>query len=234
MTYLQAISDGLRQEMRRDTRVFVSARTWASTAAPSRSRTASRRSSAPWRVIDVPLAETAILGGATGAALMGMRPIAEIQFADFVSCGWDHLVTVAAKQHYRIGTPVPIVVRLPSGGGFSGGPFHSQSPERAPSRTSPASRSSAPPRPRTRRACSPPRSTIQTLSSSSSTSTSTGGSRARCRRSACTVPFGKARIHRDGDDVTVVTWGAMVSRRPRQRSGSRRRTSRSRCSTSAP
>ena len=60
---------------------------------------------------------------------MGMRPVAEMQFADFISCAWDHLVTVAAKQHFRIRTPIPIVVRLPSGGGFSGGPFHSQNPE---------------------------------------------------------------------------------------------------------
>ena len=77
----------------------------------------------------MPLSETAIVAGATGAALMGMRPVAEMQFADFVSCAWDHLVTVAAKQHYRAGTPIPIVLRLPSGGGFSGGPFHSQNPE---------------------------------------------------------------------------------------------------------
>src|SRR6202042_1434240 len=82
-----------------------------------------------WRVIDAPLSETAILGGATGAAMMGLRPVAELQFADFVSCGWDHLVTVAAKQHWRAGSAVPITVRLPSGGGFSGGPFHSQNPE---------------------------------------------------------------------------------------------------------
>ena len=60
---------------------------------------------------------------------MGMRPVAEMQFADFISCAWDHLVTVAAKQRWRAGTPVPITVRLPSGGGFSGGPFHSQNPE---------------------------------------------------------------------------------------------------------
>ena len=77
----------------------------------------------------MPLSETAIVAGATGAALMGMRPVAEMQFADFVSCAWDHLVTVAAKQRYRAGTPMPIVLRLPSGGGFSGGPFHSQNPE---------------------------------------------------------------------------------------------------------
>ena len=61
--------------------------------------------------------------------MMGLRPVAEMQFADFVSCAWDHLVTIAAKQHWRAGTPVPITLRLPSGGGFSGGPFHSQNPE---------------------------------------------------------------------------------------------------------
>src|SRR5438045_8929366 len=61
--------------------------------------------------------------------MMGLRPVAEMQFADFVSCAWDHLVTIAAKQRWRVGTPVPIVLRLPSGGGFSGGPFHSQNPE---------------------------------------------------------------------------------------------------------
>src|SRR5207237_590751 len=74
-------------------------------------------------------AETAIGGACTGASMMGLRPVAEMQFADFISCAWDQLVTVAAKQRWRAGTPVPIVVRLPSGGGFSGGPFHSQNPE---------------------------------------------------------------------------------------------------------
>src|ERR1035437_3159929 len=83
----------------------------------------------PWRVIDAPLSEIAIVGSATGSALMGLRPVAELQFADFISCAWDQVVTVAAKQHYRAHTPVPMVLRLPSGGGFSGGPFHSQSPE---------------------------------------------------------------------------------------------------------
>src|SRR5437763_14021651 len=80
-------------------------------------------------MIDAPLSETAIVGGCTAAAIMGMRPVAEMQFADFISCAWDQLVTVAAKQHYRVGTPIPITVRLPSGGGLSGGPFHSQNPE---------------------------------------------------------------------------------------------------------
>ena len=128
-TYLQAISDGLRQEMRRDKRVFVIGEDVGVYGGAFKVTLGFQEEFGPWRVIDAPLSETAIVGGCTGAAIMGMRPVAEMQFADFVSCAWDHLVTVAAKQRYRAGTPVPIVVRLPSGGGFSGGPFHSQNPE---------------------------------------------------------------------------------------------------------
>ncbi len=78
---------------------------------------------------DTPLAENAIIGTAVGAAVEGLRPVCEMQFADFISCGFDQLVNVAAKMHYRQGLAVPMVVRLPSGGGFSGGPYHSQNPE---------------------------------------------------------------------------------------------------------
>ena len=81
------------------------------------------------RVLDTPLAENMIIGASIGAAIEGMRPVAEMQFADFISCGFDQLVNVAGKLHYRQGVSVPMVVRLPSGGGFSGGPFHSQNPE---------------------------------------------------------------------------------------------------------
>jgi 2-oxoisovalerate dehydrogenase E1 component beta subunit len=83
----------------------------------------------PERVMDTPLAESGIIGTAVGAAVVGMRPVCEMQFADFISCGFDQLVNVAGKMHYRQGLAVPLVVRLPSGGGFSGGPFHSQNPE---------------------------------------------------------------------------------------------------------
>src|SRR3712207_4250244 len=81
------------------------------------------------RVMDTPLAESAIVGCAIGAAIEGLRPVAEMQFADFVSCGFDQLVNVAGKMHYRQGISVNLTVRLPSGGGFSGGPSHSQTPE---------------------------------------------------------------------------------------------------------
>src|SRR2546429_5320604 len=128
-TYLQAISDGLREEMRRDRRVSVLGEDVGVYGGAFKVTPGFQEECGRWRVPDTPLSETAIMGGATGAALMGMRPVAEMQFADFVSCAWDHLVTIAAKQRWRAGTPVPFVLRLPSGGGFSGGPFHSQNPE---------------------------------------------------------------------------------------------------------
>ena len=183
-TYLQAISDGLRQEMRRDDRVFVIGEDVGVYGGAFKVTLGFQEEFGPWRVIDAPLAETAILGAATGASIMGMRPVAEMQFADFISCGWDHLVTVAAKQRFRAGTPVPIVVRLPSGGGFSGGPFHSQNPGELVRAHPRASSASARRRRRTRRACSSRRSRTPTPSSSSSTSTCTAGSRRTCPTSA--------------------------------------------------
>ena len=115
MTYIQAISDALRLEMRRDPRVFLMGEDVGVYGGAFKVSQGFQEEFGPWRVIDTPLSETAIVGGASGAALMGLRPVAEMQFADFISCAWDHLVTVAAKQHFRGRTPVPIVVRLPSG-----------------------------------------------------------------------------------------------------------------------
>jgi len=83
----------------------------------------------PDRVIDTPICESAIVGAAVGAAYMGLRPIAEMQFIDFISCAFDQIVNCAAKSRYRWGAGVPIVIRGPSGGGVHGGPFHSQNPE---------------------------------------------------------------------------------------------------------
>ncbi len=102
-TYLQAISDGLRQEMQRDKRVFVIGEDVGVYGGAFKVTLGFQEEFGPWRVIDAPLSETAIVGGCTGAAIMGMRPVAEMQFADFISCAWDHLVTVAAKQRYRGG-----------------------------------------------------------------------------------------------------------------------------------
>jgi pyruvate/2-oxoglutarate/acetoin dehydrogenase E1 component len=129
MTYLEAISDGLRTEMRRDESVFCLGEDIGAFGGAFKVTDGFAAEFGPERVLDTPLAENAIIGAATGAAIEGMRPVCEMQFADFIACGFDQLVNVAAKLHYRQGQSVPMVVRLPSGGGFSGGPFHSQNPE---------------------------------------------------------------------------------------------------------
>ena len=129
MTYLQAISDAMRQEMRHDDRVLVMGEDIGVFGGAFKVTDGFIDEFGPNRVMDTPLAESGIVGTAVGAAVVGMRPICEMQFADFISCGFDQLVNVAGKMYYRQGLPVNITVRLPSGGGFSGGPFHSQNPE---------------------------------------------------------------------------------------------------------
>src|SRR3954451_402299 len=129
MTYLQAISDAMREEMRSDERVFLMGEDIGTFGGAVKVTDGFIDEFGPKRVMDTPLAESAIVGCAIGAAVEGMRPIAEMQFSDFVSCGFDQLVNVAGKTYYRMGLSVNITVRLPSGGGFSGGPYHSQKPE---------------------------------------------------------------------------------------------------------
>ena len=129
LTYLQAISDGLRTEMRADERVMVMGEDIGVFGGAFKVTDGFIEEFGKWRVMDTPLAESGIIGTAVGASVVGLRPVCEMQFADFVSCGFDQLVNVAGKTRYRMGLAVPITVRLPSGGGFSGGPFHSQNPE---------------------------------------------------------------------------------------------------------
>ena len=129
LTYLEAISDGLREEMRYDESVFCLGEDIGAFGGAFKVTDGFIEEFGADRVWDTPLAENAIVGAAVGAAVEGLRPVCEMQFADFIACGFDQLVNVAAKMHYRQGLSVPMVVRLPSGGGFSGGPFHSQNPE---------------------------------------------------------------------------------------------------------
>jgi 2-oxoisovalerate dehydrogenase E1 component beta subunit len=208
-TYLQAISDGLRQEMRRDKRVFVFGEDVGVYGGAFKVTQGFHEEFGPWRVIDAPLAETAIVGGCTGAAIVGMRPVAEMQFADFISCGWDQLVTVAAKQHYRAGTPIPIVIRLPSGGGFSGGPFHSQNPESSFAHV-PGLKCVCPATPADAKGL-----LVSAIEDPNPVLFFEHKHLYRRIKDEVpderyTVPIGEARIHREGSDVTLVTWGAMV------------------------
>ncbi len=208
-TYLQAISDGLRSEMQRDKRVFVIGEDVGVYGGAFKVTQGFQEEFGPWRVIDAPLSETAIVGGCTGAAIMGMRPVAEMQFADFISCAWDHLVTVAAKQRYRAGTPVPITVRLPSGGGFSGGPFHSQNPESSFAHI-PGLKVVCPATPADAKGL-----LIEAIQDPNPVLYFEHKHLYRRIKDEVpderyTVPFGEARTHREGDDISLVTWGAMV------------------------
>jgi pyruvate/2-oxoglutarate/acetoin dehydrogenase E1 component len=208
-TYLQAISDGLRQEMRRDSRVFLIGEDVGVYGGAFKVSLGFQEEFGPWRVIDAPLAETAIVGGCTGAAIMGMRPVAEMQFADFISCAWDQLVTVAAKQRWRAGTPVPITIRLPSGGGFSGGPFHSQNPESSFAHI-PGLKCVCPATPEDAKgllvsAIEDPNPVLYFEHKHLYRRI-----KGEVPDERYATPLGKARIHREGEDLTVVTWGAMV------------------------
>ena len=129
LTYLQAISSALRDELRADDRVLLMGEDIGVFGGAFKVTDGFVDEFGTDRVMDTPLAESGIIGCAIGAAVVGMRPVCEMQFSDFISCGFDQLVNVAGKMHYRQGLAVPITVRLPSGGGFSGGPFHSQNPE---------------------------------------------------------------------------------------------------------
>jgi len=209
MTYLQAISDALRGEMRRDKRVFVIGEDVGVYGGAFKVTLGFQEEFGAWRVIDAPLSETAIVGGCTGAAMMGMRPVAEMQFADFISCAWDQLVTVAAKQRYRAGTPVPITVRLPSGGGFSGGPFHSQNPESSFAHI-PGLKCVCPATPEDAKgllisAIEDPNPVLYFEHKHLYRRIKTEVPDERY-----TIPLGKARTHLEGNEITVVTWGAMV------------------------
>ena len=129
LTYLEAITDALRVALREDESVLVLGEDVGAFGGAFKVTAGLQQEFGADRVIDTPISEEAIIGGAVGAAIVGMRPVCEMQFADFVACGFDQLVNVAGKMHWRSGLAAPIVVRLPSGGGVSGGPFHSQNPE---------------------------------------------------------------------------------------------------------
>lgn len=129
LTYLEAIREAMEQEMERDARVFVIGEDVGTYGGAFRVTQGFLEKFGPSRVIDTPISETGLLGAAIGAALFGMRPIAELQFIDFIACGFNQIVNYAAKSRYRWGGGVSMVIRGPSGAGVHGGPFHSQSPE---------------------------------------------------------------------------------------------------------
>ena len=131
VTYLEALRQGMQEEMRRDENVFVLGEDVGAYGGAFKVTDGFLAEFGEQRVIDTPISEAAIVGAAAGAAHMGLRPIAEMQFIDFISCAYDMLTNYVATARYRAGLATPIVVRGPCGGYVRGGPFHSQNPEAA-------------------------------------------------------------------------------------------------------
>jgi 2-oxoisovalerate dehydrogenase E1 component beta subunit len=131
VTYLEALRQGLREELLRDDRVFILGEDVGKYGGAFKVTEGLLEEFGEQRVIDTPISEAAIVGAAAGAAHMGMRPVAEMQFIDFISCAYDMLTNYVATARYRAGLPTPMVVRGPCGGFVRGGPFHSQNPEAA-------------------------------------------------------------------------------------------------------
>ncbi len=129
MTYLEALRQGLWEEMEKDERVFLLGEDIGVYGGAFKVTAGFTERFGEQRVIDTPIAEAAIVGAAIGSALAGMRPVAEMQFIDFIACAFDQLTNMAAGTRWRWGAGVPMVVRGPSGGGVHGGPFHSQNME---------------------------------------------------------------------------------------------------------
>ncbi|HEU5181938.1 MAG TPA: alpha-ketoacid dehydrogenase subunit beta [Candidatus Polarisedimenticolia bacterium] len=129
ITYLEAIRQGLWEEMERDRRVFMLGEDIGVYGGAFKVTKGFLEKFGKERIIDTPIAESGIVGAAIGASLMGLRPVAEMQFIDFIACAFNQITNFAAKSRWRYGAGVPIVIRGPAGGGVRGGPFHSQNPE---------------------------------------------------------------------------------------------------------
>ena len=129
ITFLEAIKQAMFEEMERDPAVVLLGEDVGVYGGAFKTSEGLLERFGWERVIDTPISETAIIGAAVGMAYQGLRPVAEMQFIDFIACCFNQLTNFAAKSHYRWGAPVPMVVRGPSGGGVHGGPFHSQNPE---------------------------------------------------------------------------------------------------------
>ena len=129
VTYLEAIRQGIWEEMARDPSVILIGEDIGVYGGAFKVTAGMLEHFGEERVIDTPIAESAIVGAAIGASYLGLRPVAEMQFMDFIACAFNQITNFAARSHYRWNAPVPIVIRGPSGGGVHGGPFHSQNLE---------------------------------------------------------------------------------------------------------
>jgi len=211
MTYLEAIADGLRHAMRADPAVILLGEDVAAYGGAFKLTKGFLEEFGPRRVIDTPISEAGIVGAGVGAALVGLRPVAEMQFADFISNAFNQIVNVAATSAYRAGGCVPLVIRAPCGAGTHGGPFHSQSVEAYFFHT-PGVKIVLPATPADAKglllsAIADPNPVLYLEHKALYRS-----QRGPVDEGLAFVPLGKAEVRRPGRDVTVVTYGMMVHR----------------------
>jgi 2-oxoisovalerate dehydrogenase E1 component beta subunit len=210
VTYLEALRQGLWEEMERDERVFILGEDIGRYGGAFKVTDGFIDRFGEQRVIDTPISEAAIVGAAAGAAHMGMRPVAEMQFIDFISCAYDILTNYVATARYRAGLSTPIVVRGPSGGSVRGGPFHSQMPEAAFFHT-----------PGLKLVCPATARDAKGLIKAAIRDEDPViyfEHKFLYRRikedlpegEEILTPIGEARLAREGTDLTIVTWSAMV------------------------
>ena len=209
ISYIEAISEALKEEMERDKDVFILGEDVGFYGGAFRVTEGFYERFGEWRVLDTPLSESGFTGAAIGSALMGMRPVVEMQFADFISCAFDQIVNVAAKNYYRWGGATPIVIRAPYGGNIHGGPYHSQCPE-AWFFHCPGLKIVAPSMPYDAKGllkaairddnpviCLEHKYLYRRI-------------KENIPEDDFIVPIGKADIKREGRDITIITYGAMV------------------------
>jgi len=209
LTYLEAIRQGIWEEMERDPTVFCLGEDIGIYGGAFKVTDGFIERFGPERVIDTPIAESAIVGAAFGAALTGMRPVAEFQFMDFIGCAFNQITNMVAKSHYRWGAPAPLVIRGPSGGGVHGGPFHSQNPEMYFVHT-----------PGLKVVCPGTAYDAKGLIKSAIRDNNPviffehkflyRRIQEDLPKDDYTVPIGKARLAREGPDISVITYAAMV------------------------
>ncbi|HET6280039.1 MAG TPA: alpha-ketoacid dehydrogenase subunit beta [Polyangia bacterium] len=211
MNIIQAVNDALRLEMRRDPRVVVLGEDVGRFGGVFRATSGLQEEFGPDRCVDTPLAESGIIGAAIGMALYGLKPVPEIQFADFIYPAYDQIVSELAKLRYRSGGeyPAPVVIRTPVGGGIRGGHYHSQSPEALFIHV-PGLKVVCPSNP---------------IDAKGLLATCIRGddpvifmepkrvyraAKGNVPEGEYTIPLGEAKIVREGKQVTVLAWGAMV------------------------
>jgi pyruvate/2-oxoglutarate/acetoin dehydrogenase E1 component len=211
VTLLEAIREGLWEEMERDPSVFLMGEDIGAYGGAFKMTEGMIEAFGGLRVVDTPISEIGFTGAAAGAAHMGMRPVVEMQFIDFIACAYDMITNYVATSRYRGSGAVPMVIRGPSGGYVRGGPFHSQNPEAAFFHT-PGLKIVYPATPYDAKGLikAAIRDDDPVLFFEHKWLYRRPQLREVLPADDYIVPIGKARTHREGTDLTIVTYAAMV------------------------